>query len=242
MSIKASILFGLTLIDEVMREFRDPGGFLSFSYENLYGFVPSSYKRRNLYSIVNSLKTNNDITAIERGNFQLTIKGQKEVISHFPRLKFINQPWDGKWRIVGFDVKEKERNIRNVLRESLKLSGFGMLQRSLYISPLPVESLVEEFLLSNRDKLENTYIFVSDKFFLENREDMIDKVFHIKELNSVYSKILERLRLEKEDRQDIFREFVKASIDDPFLPQEILPKSFVRQKVWRELGFRKIAI
>ena len=59
MGIRSTILFGLTLIDEVMREFRDPGGFLSFSYENLYGFVPSSYKRRNLYGVVNSLKANN---------------------------------------------------------------------------------------------------------------------------------------------------------------------------------------
>jgi len=236
MSIKNSILFGLTLIDEVMREFRDPGGFLSFSYENLYGFVPSSYKRRNLYSIVNRLKVNNDIASLKRGNFQLTTVGKKGVLSHFPRLKFINQPWDGKWRIVGFDIKESERSLRNVLRQYLKLSGFGMLQKSLYISPLPVESLVEELLLSNRDKLDNTYIFVSDKFFLANREELIDRVFHIKQLNNVYSNILEKLRFEKEQKKYILQEFVKVSMEDPFLPKELLPKNFVRQEVWEELG------
>jgi len=236
MSIKNSILFGLTLIDEVMREFRDPGGFLSFSYKNLYGFVPSSYKRRNLYSIVNRLKVNNDIASLKRGNFQLTTEGKKGVLSHFPRLKFINQPWDGKWRIVGFDIKESERSLRNVLRQYLKLSGFGMLQKSVYISPLPVESLVEELLLSNRDKLDNTYIFVSDKFFLENREELIDKVFHIKQLNNVYSKILEKFRFEKEAKKYILQEFVKVSMEDPFLPKELLPKNFVRQEVWEELG------
>lgn len=236
MSIKASILFGLTLIDELMREFRDPGGFLSFSYENLYGFVPPSYKRRNLYSIVNSLKANSDIESLKRGNFHLTIRGKKSVINRFPRLKFINQAWDGKWRIVGFDIKEAERSLRNVLRQSLKLSGFGMLQKSLYISPLPVESAVEEFLLSNRDKLENTYVFVSDKFFLENREELIDKVFHIKQLNNVYSRILEKLRSKKEAKKYVLSEFVKVSIEDPFLPEELLPKKFVRKEVWKELG------
>lgn len=236
MSIKNSILFGLTLIDEVMREFRDPGGFLSFSYENLYGFVPSFYKRRNLYGIVNRLKVNNDIVSLKRGNFQLTIEGKRGVLSRFPRLKFINQPWDGKWRIVGFDIKESERNLRNVLRGYLKLSGFGMLQKSVYISPLAVESGVEELLLSNRDKLNNTYIFVSDKFFLGNREELIDRVFHIKELNNVYSKILEKFRFEKEGKKYILQEFVKVSMEDPFLPKELLPKEFVRQEVWEELG------
>lgn len=236
MSIKNSILFGLTLIDEVMREFRDPGGFMSFSYENLYGFVPSSYKRRNLYGIVNRLKVNNDIASLKRGNFQLTTEGKKGVLNNFQRLKFINQPWDGKWRIVGFDIKESERNLRNILRHHLKLSGFGMLQKSLYISPLPVESAVEEFLLSNRDKLENTYVFVSDKFFLENREELIDKVFHIKQLNSVYSRILEKLRSKKEAKRYVLSEFVKVSMEDPFLPEELLPKKFVRREVWKELG------
>lgn len=235
MSIKNSILFGLTLIDEVMREFRDPGGFMSFSYENLYGFVPSSYKRRNLYGIVNRLKVNNDIASLKRGNFQLTTEGKKGVLNNFPRLKFINQPWDGKWRIVGFDIKESERNLRNVLRHHLKLSGFGMLQKSLYVSPLPVESAIEELLSSNRDKLDNTYIFVSDKFFLGNREELIDRVFHIKELNNVYGKILEKFRLAKEEKKYILQEFVKVSMEDPFLPKELLPKEFVRQKVWEEL-------
>lgn len=239
MSIKNTILFGLTLIDEVMREFRDPGGFLSFSYENLYGFVPSSYKRKNLYGIVNRLKVNNDIALLKRGNFQLTTEGKKGVLTHFPRLKFINQPWDGKWRIVGFDIKESERSLRNVLRGSLRLLGFGMLQKSLYISPLPVESVVEEFLLSNADKLENTYIFVSDKFFLENREELIDKVFRIQQINSVYGKILEKLRFEKEAKKHILQEFLKVSMEDPFLPKELLPKDFVRQKVWKELGLQK---
>ncbi len=239
MSIKNSILFGLTLIDEVMREFRDPGGFLSFSYENLYGFVPSSYKRRNLYTIVNRLKVNNDIALLKRGNFQLTIEGKKGVFSHFPRLKFINQPWDGKWRIVGFDIEESERSLRNVLRQSLKLLGFGMLQKSLYISPLPVEGEVEELLLSNRDRLDNTYIFVSDRFFLEKKEELIDKVFHIKKLNDLYINILKKLRSEKSEKEHVLREFTGVSMEDPFLPRELLPESFVRERVWKELGWGK---
>lgn len=42
--------------------------------------------------------------------------------------------WDGKWRIVIFDIPEEKRIIRNLFRRNLKKWGFKHLQKSVWIS------------------------------------------------------------------------------------------------------------
>lgn len=242
MSVKTSILFGLGIIDALMREFRDPGGFVSFSYENLYGFVPKNYKRKNLYSLTDVLKKSKDITSSQRGIFALTKHGQREIYNTFPLLQYLHKPWDGKWRIVGFDVEEEKRILRDKLRRFLVRYGFGMLQKSLYVSALPVEEDLEKFLSSNRNIFGNTYIFVSERFFLEDREAFIDRIFATSSINHKYKTILEKAKgdLGEEETRQVLREFLGVSRIDPFLPKELLPKDFAREAVWKILGEKGI--
>ena len=42
--------------------------------------------------------------------------------------------WDGKWRIVVFDIPEKRRVIRDILRSRLKMWGFSLWQQSVWAS------------------------------------------------------------------------------------------------------------
>lgn len=235
MSIKNSILFGLTLIDVVLREFHDPAGFLSFSYKNLYGFVPQSYRRKNLYSIIHSLKNKGSIESVEKGRFRFSRNGKEDFSSTYPVLKFIDKPWDGKWRLLGFDIEEQRRSLRTALRQWLRRSGFGMLQKSLYVSPLPVEQDVALFLSSHRDIFQNTYVFVSDTFFTENRQVFLDKIFHLNEISKAYKSLLYRIKgaSAPQDREQFLRDFLEISRRDPFLPKELLPKGFMRPVVWK---------
>lgn len=43
--------------------------------------------------------------------------------------------WDGKWRIVFFDIPEKKRRARNALREKLRDLGFYEMQKSVFAFP-----------------------------------------------------------------------------------------------------------
>lgn len=45
--------------------------------------------------------------------------------------------WDEKWRIVTFDIPEKNKSARNALRQVLKRLGFKKLYQSVWIHPLP---------------------------------------------------------------------------------------------------------
>jgi DNA-binding transcriptional regulator PaaX len=50
--------------------------------------------------------------------------------------------WDGKWRIVMFDVPEKRRSVRGRVRNLLKLFNFYCLQDSVWVYPYDCEDLI----------------------------------------------------------------------------------------------------
>ena len=43
--------------------------------------------------------------------------------------------WDGKWRVVFFDIPEKKKKARNALREKLRDLGFCEMQKSIFAFP-----------------------------------------------------------------------------------------------------------
>lgn len=74
---------------------------------------------------------------------RLTEQGKKQAryADLFGSTIKIKQPkkWDGLWRLVLFDIPEKKRAFRDVLRQHLKEIGFHELQQSVFIFPFPCE-------------------------------------------------------------------------------------------------------
>jgi CRISPR/Cas system-associated endoribonuclease Cas2 len=69
----------------------------------------------------------------------LTEKGKLRILEfNIYQLK-IEKPtkWDGKWRVVMFDIPEKMKSKRDVLREKLKDLKFLELQKSVFVHPYP---------------------------------------------------------------------------------------------------------
>lgn len=52
--------------------------------------------------------------------------------------------WDKKWRIVIFDIPEKDREFRSILRKHLFTLEFYKLQQSVFVSPHPYEKPILE--------------------------------------------------------------------------------------------------
>lgn len=53
-----------------------------------------------------------------------------------------NIKWDGKWRVVSFDVYEKNRKKRDLLRQELQVYGFQMMHQSIWVYPYPCDEYV----------------------------------------------------------------------------------------------------
>lgn len=50
--------------------------------------------------------------------------------------------WDGKWRIIIFDIREKRRRVRQRLRALLHGAGVVRLQDSVWVHPYPCDEFV----------------------------------------------------------------------------------------------------
>jgi phenylacetic acid degradation operon negative regulatory protein len=72
---------------------------------------------------------------------ELTEKGRSLLAGPRDPERCWAEPWDGIWRVVVFDVPEKNRRLRDKLRDALKVAYFGQLQKSVWISPRPVPDL-----------------------------------------------------------------------------------------------------
>ncbi|MDO8569914.1 MAG: hypothetical protein Q7R89_04055 [bacterium] len=81
---------------------------------------------------------------IENGKqfLSLTEKGKRELL-YYQITEKKRQKWDGKWRVVIFDVWENTRSKRNLLRNELKDFGFIQLQRSVWIYPYECAEFIE---------------------------------------------------------------------------------------------------
>ena len=77
-------------------------------------------------------------------NVELTIKGHAAVEAIYTSEYRIPEPafWDGKWRVVMFDIREKRRKIRSQLRLLLSGAGFLRLQDSVWIYPYPCDEFI----------------------------------------------------------------------------------------------------
>jgi CRISPR-associated endonuclease Cas2 len=60
---------------------------------------------------------------------------------HNFKLK-IPKRWDGRWRVVIFDIKESRSKIRFLLRKTLSQIGFVRLQNSVWLYPYDCEDII----------------------------------------------------------------------------------------------------
>lgn len=72
----------------------------------------------------------------EEGERLLEFESLREKNSKKPKR------WDGRWRVVLFDIPERRRGIRNRLRLFMQEYGFVRLQDSVWIYPYDCEDLI----------------------------------------------------------------------------------------------------
>ena len=143
------LLLGLTNILDLTEDVRDPFKIVSKSYENMYGWIPKQYQRHNFNHLVwRNLKTGyiEKIIKNDAPYLRLTSFGKKKIERDFPLLAIQKEKWDRKWRVVVFDIQEISRQTRERFRYKLKEIGFGMLQKSVFISPHNIAKDFAEFI------------------------------------------------------------------------------------------------
>lgn len=129
--------------------------------------VSRLYKR----GLVEIVKRKNGVEEI-----RLTKKG-KDMLSQYSidQLK-VEKPskWDGKWRVVIFDIPVAKNKSRELLRRKMKQLGFYKLQNSVFVHPYPCLEVVEFIREYFGVKAEVEYIEAEN---LESQNKLINHFF-----------------------------------------------------------------
>lgn len=238
------ILLGMAVLGDLLDEVVG-GGSRAYHARKLGFYTPSWYPKNALYTAVGRmLKTGLICKTIKKGEvvWELTSEGKNQLVRSFPMLKWQQSSWDGWWRIVIFDVAEKQRKVRDSLRIKLVELGFGQWQKSVYISPHDVAQDMIEF-LESLHLWGQASVFVA-KELGPRQAEKIEKMWRLNKLNDSYYKIVEVWEKvgDQELSQKLARQLVSRYLHsvetDPFLPKEFLPKpwyGFQAQKIFQQL-------
>ena len=128
----AGLALGLTrnpkqyfrIVREVAKEWKN------IDRNSLNRAIQSLYKSKLV-----STKDNRDGTL----TLVLSKDGERLALTYDIENMEIKSParWDGKWRIVMFDVPEKFKKVRDTLRMHFKNMGFYEFQKSVFVHPYP---------------------------------------------------------------------------------------------------------
>jgi len=123
-------------------------------FETPYAWIrrAGGIEKRSYSLSVNRLRKKGILEVTKKQNkrfLKLTRKGQLLALLAKAKIKK-PQAWDGKWRLVMFDIPEAHRKQRRLLRLLLKKQGFINLQESVFISPFPINRAAIDYLKSAR--------------------------------------------------------------------------------------------
>ncbi|OGD70075.1 hypothetical protein A3I18_01270 [Candidatus Campbellbacteria bacterium RIFCSPLOWO2_02_FULL_35_11] len=107
----------------------------------------------------------------------LTENGEKKALTFdLKNIKIkIPKKWDGKWRIILFDVPEKRKVTREILRSHFKNIGLYEYQKSVFVCPYDCKDEIEYII-----ELNNAKEFV--RFIIA---EYIDNELHIKTIFNI---------------------------------------------------------
>lgn len=107
-----------------------------------------SFSKRRFRQAIYRLRQQKFVKITGKGEQQtviITIKGLNKSLSYRINNMRIKEPkkWDGKWRLVIFDIQDKKRRYRDIFRNKVKALGLWPLQKSVYVYPYPCFNQIE---------------------------------------------------------------------------------------------------
>jgi len=170
-------------------------------------------------------------------NYRLTDKGFQAVSLEFPFFRFLKEKWDGKWRVISYEIPEKKREIRDRLRREMQGWGLGPWHRSFWLTPHPVIETLKN-LTSQKEEERYIQAFEADHVF-GDREVLIEKVWGKANLDKQYRELFKKwhnILSGQDEKIDKFKKIISEYIvllrQDPGLPKELVGESWIGFEGW----------
>jgi phenylacetic acid degradation operon negative regulatory protein len=156
--------------------------------------------------------------------------------------------WDSKWSIVVYFIPEEKRQARDHLRPELNWIGFGPLSEATWISPHNLNREVEEVVDRLKIK-EYVQMFQATHIGFSDAKKLVSRCWDLNSIHEKYAEFIARYKPKLEDhikrltngktiepsdcfveRFNLVHEYRKLPYFDPDLPEELLPRNWLRSK------------
>jgi phenylacetic acid degradation operon negative regulatory protein len=162
----------------------------------------------------------------------------RERVSAMQLQPLWDEPWDGLWRVVTFDVPESRRNDRKRLWQALRARKLGLLQRSVWVWPRNVESILNEII--HAQGIPECFCgFEARRLFLCTDAEVVAAAWDFEEITRRHKAYLDHPVLTHravKNSRDLTRlaalaraertAYEYAFVFDPLLPRLLLPKAY----------------
>ena len=183
---------------------------------------------------------------------RLTAEGRLLALGGRDPVERWSRYWDGQWRLVVFDVPLGQDNQRKRLLRYLHARHFGYLQKSLWISPDPLEE-EREILTGTKADPGSLILFDARPSAGENDAEIVRAAWDFSQINRGYTKYLEVVNSQPAENADddaqakALRRWAAeeraawedAISNDPLLPTSLLPDEYLGKDAWHS---RSIAL
>ncbi len=154
-----------------------------FEADRIYRVSARKYRnerendRADFSERIKYLKRNGLISSFIEGKeryLEITPKGLKRIDEFKAEPTEIKRPekWDGKWRIVIFDVPNKRKSERDIFRHKITKIGLQPIQESVYVYPF---ECTEEITIFTGHLNISRHVLVMISEIIQGEEEIIDQ-------------------------------------------------------------------
>jgi DNA-binding transcriptional regulator PaaX len=177
--------------------------------------------------------------------YRLTAAGRLHALGGRDPEKQWGRNWDGKWRMVLFDVPTGQNAQRERLRRYLRAKCFGYLQNSVWITPDPLDQ-ERKIIGGGRIDVESLVLLEARPCAGESDAQIVTGAWDFERINRRYATYLKVLKdhpkaaLRNESGAKALLRWVTAErqawldavTNDPLLPARLLPAGYLGQQAW----------
>jgi len=168
----------------------------------------------------------------KENQYKLTDKGFYELCLKFPFFRFLKDNWDGKWRILSYEIPEKKRELRDRLRREVAGWGLGPWHRSFWLTPHPIIENLRQ-LVSQKEEEQYIQAFEAGHIF-GDKNTLIEKVWQKTILDRDYREAFKQwheILSQEGEKADKFKKVINKYIEllkvDPGLPKDLVGNNWI---------------
>ncbi len=164
---------------------------VSLTYDDLKEIVQAvgNYPEAEIKKAIKKLFVSADIKE-KNGYLVLLAKARRKMLKSNKKVPYSGMKWGRHWTMVLFDIPERNKKIRDILRYKLHKMGFGMMQGSVWVKPAEVVNDVRR--LIRIKNLQWQVKVLSFKMAAPDEKETIHRIWKMEKLNDEYRRFVKK--------------------------------------------------